>query len=91
MAILESSLIFVPLHALAGWQSRISSWFLLDGFAKVSFIPGLTLLSLGACLGFEEPLPFLGGRLGDATVMTILGWKGIGSPRAGVSHVLPLT
>lgn len=44
----------------------LSSWFLLDGFAKVSFIPRLTPSSLGACFSLEEPLPFLGGLLGDA-------------------------
>lgn len=38
VAILESSLIFVPFHSLAGQQSRVffSLVFLLDGFIEVS-------------------------------------------------------
>lgn len=61
VAILESSLIPVPLQSLAGRQPRVS-FFLMD--LHNSPIPALTPLSLGP----GGPLPCLGGLLGDAAL-----------------------
>lgn len=46
-------------------------------------------MSHGAYLGLEGPLPFLGGLLGDAGIVTVLAWKGSGSLRSGLDHLLP--
>lgn len=59
VAILELSLIPVPLHSVAGRQPRVS-FSLMD--LHSSPIPGLTPLSLGP----GGPLACLGGLLGDA-------------------------
>lgn len=87
LAVLESSLISVPLHSLASWRLTSPPLFLPDEFAKASVPPRLTPLPLRDCLGSAELLPFLGDLLGDPAAETALSLKGPKPPR-GVSLVL---
>lgn len=90
LAVLESSLISVPLHPLASWRLTSPPLFLSDEFAEASSPPWLTLLSPRDCLGPAELLPFLGGLLGNPAADTALSLKGPKSLR-GVSHALAPT
>lgn len=70
LAVLESSLISVPLRPLASWRLVSSPLFLSDEFAKASLPPRLTPLPLRVCLGSAELLPFLADLLGESATET---------------------
>lgn len=86
LAVLESSLISVPLRPLACWRLVSPPLFLSDESAKASLPPRLTPLSLRVCLGSAELLPFLADLLGESATETALCWKGPGLPEGLALH-----
>lgn len=86
LAVLESSLISVPLRPLASWRLVSPPLFLSDEFAKASLPPRLTPLSLRVCLGSAELLPFLADLLGESATETAMSWKGPCLPERFALH-----